>query len=353
MLELVLGAGHKGLRTLNTGRSTWARRVPVKIGPSKAAKSLVHIEMLKHNVDPTSFGDREGGVVMPLSVVHLGMLMGGAASAPYWQGVAEASNPIYGYGSALTPYDHMPRIPDEFEVQGGSLPRRELKNLVNSVPTAMQQGSLNVGLIALLQKHGGNPHVILAADVAGAVGGLWCNLLSRTVSFGSFTTLGATTGLVHLYEDVPDEIVPRGLLVPGGGKLTDKELLERIEIIGGAGELAKYAALGALDSTQKFIDAYALSVPLYDLSGITPAKVFFKPKALESGVQVRDDRIVETILHVARTRHQVVLKKEAVEESLDKGKKVVTKDGSASEAADTSAKLGDALQTAAIQTFQE
>lgn len=352
MLEFVLSNGHKGLRTLNAGRKLWKPRVPTKLAPSSAAQGLVYVQMLKHNVDPIAFGVNENGIVMPISVVHLAMLLAGGASQPYWEQVAEASNPITGYGSALTPYDHMPRIPKEFGVKDGVFAQRELKNLVNSVPTAMQQASLNAGLIAMPGKHAGNEFVILAADVAGGVGSLWDDLLSRTVSFGSFNTLGATTGLVHLYEDVPNVIVPRGLRLVGVNKPTEKQLLERVVVIGGAGELAKESALGALDSTQRFIDAYARAVPLYGL-GIAPAKVFFMPEALESGVEVRDERIEDMIIHVARTQYQVSLSRDAIAESLDKGKKAVRKDGTASEAADMSAKLGEALQSASIETFGE
>ncbi len=318
-VRMGLQAAHGATKAVRCAQACCPSRPPVRVEPTHEAHALGRVAFDSHGVDVRQLRAQAAGVVTPSAVVLLAHDLGREAAAPWWAHVAQRGPNVDGDWSTLHPTDFIvsgPR-PGLLGVPG----MREIANVVNSAPTAQQQSALNGALIIHGQRRPDSEFARAAAAVAGEVGGMWCDLPSRTLAVGCFGTAGATTGVVHLYDDVVRVMVARAVafMAADGGAMTPERFLAGVRIVGGAGELAKQSALGALDSTQGFINDFGERVPLYGLSGLAPAKLFFTPRLLEAGVDVRDDKIGAAMLQEAR-RLKLDIKLAAIEDKFDEGR---------------------------------
>ena len=101
-------------------------------------------------------------------------------------------------------------------------------------------------------------------------------------------------------EDVP-AVAAQGLkdwFAGGGSKRKKEEILAEIERIGGAGELAKGAALGAMDGSQQFITQLGKTSPAYSSLSLLPARGFLTDSSIRGAVAQRDEYMQAAIMMV-------------------------------------------------------
>ena len=329
-------------RLLPTPRPVKALTLVTPHAVSQAVATAVATQL------PQPLADGHAGAILtPSTATVVGVRAGIAAARPYYRQAGwQASSSSPGGSSILPPREFVPALP--LPGLGRPLSELELANCINNVPTTAQQATLNGGIvIAGARASTSSPSSALAVSVAIDVGPRWALLLQQTPTLMWFQTACGAAGYRHLREDVVAALLVRVERWAQAMSARDrKSFLEEVEILGGAGEIGRQAALGSLDSTREFLKELQLRVPMYGLKGAAGAELIYEKDAMLGAVDFRDRELVERLTEVAR-RSKVEVKTEDILGAMATGARGAEPEARA--AHDSAAAFGRPLTTQLLQ----
>jgi hypothetical protein len=251
-----------------------------------------------------------GGVEMPSSCTVLGYQTAKEVGLEYFEMLSKQVRSFDGDLDTLAPYDF---VSAEARARaGGQLTTRMFNNLIASMPITQQQAALNMALLVHCINNPDSPAAVAANALAYGVGERWGILPSATPALFGMNSLNSSTGLVHLFEDVPQAVtnflrdnLPRNL--------SREEAIHWVHVIAGACELAKQSAIGALDGTQEYMDGMSDNLPLLTTNvpylegfSLMGARVFFTQPYLEGAIVVRNKYTLDAVHKILAERGQVI-----------------------------------------------